>query len=301
MAWSADFTQRLNYCQGYGMIAPRLFSENLMDMKKYFFNDEWKDWIWSNVKNGISRQEIYNTLIDNDYDVFTVINELRFIPAIFRKKDEVHFSRVMKHLEALGAKKIDVAIPLYTFENLLTKDECNEIIELQKKNNAQSTTGEGRDQQLNPIRTSFTTYFELNGPENTHEILKHVKEKILSLLDIPAQYSEGIQGQWYQKNGFYNEHFDADENYERFNRHHGNRTWTCMVTLNKVQEGGDTCFPLLDQRFEPKVGQAIIWYNLDESGLANPLTLHAGLPIVEGEKFIITQWFHQCTDNENFK
>ena len=40
-------------------------------MKKYFFNDDWKNWIWSNINNGIKKQRIYDDLIANDYDVFT--------------------------------------------------------------------------------------------------------------------------------------------------------------------------------------------------------------------------------------
>ncbi len=265
-------------------------------MKKYFFNDEWKDWIWSNIKNGVSKQKIYDSLIENNYDIFTVINELKFIPAIFRKKDEIHPSRVMNHLEKSGAKKVDTSIPLYIFENFLSKEACDAVIQLQKNDCARSTTGEGKDAQINPIRNSFTTYFELDGLENTHIIIQEIKQKILSLLDISQQYSESIQGQCYQENGFYKEHFDADENYDRIQRHHGNRTWTCMITLNEVQEGGNTHFPLLAQSFVPKIGQALIWYNLGEDGLANPLTLHTGLPVIAGEKFIITQWFHQCNN-----
>ena len=265
-------------------------------MKKFFFDDEWKDWIWSNIKNGISKQSIYDDLIDNDYDVFTIINELRFIPQIFRKKDEIPAHFVMDHLEQLGAKRIDVDIPLYKVENFLTKKECDEIIKLQKMESSRSTVADGKDAQISEIRTSSTTYFELIESESKHEIVRVVKEKIMTLLDIPVQYTEAIQGQWYQKNGFYHEHYDAYDDLNQFKYTGGNRTWTCMVTLNEVEEGGDTYFPQLNQRFKPKIGQALIWYNLGEDGLADPLTLHAGQPIIKGEKFIITQWFHQCSE-----
>lgn len=98
------------------------------------------------------------------------------------------------------------------------------------------------------------------------------------------------------KNGFYNDHYDACDKYEQFNSHHGNRTWTCMVTLNEVEEGGETSFPTLQKSFKPKIGQALIWYNLNKNGLAHPLSLHSAQPVLKGEKFIITQWFHQCAD-----
>lgn len=113
-------------------------------------------------------------------------------------------------------------------------------------------------------------------------------------MGIPAQYSEAIQGKFYQADGFYNDHYDASETYDKLIGTNGNRTWTVMVTLNEVAEGGCTYFPKLDKRFSPAVGQALIWYNLDDRGLAHPLTLHTGEPVKQGEKFIITQWFRQC-------
>ena len=228
--------------------------------------------------------------------VFTIINELKFIPEMLRKKDEINPAKVIAQLEKSGAKKIDVVFPLYKFENLFTEMECNAIIELQKNDNKRSTVGSSTGAKVDEKRLSFSTYFELVEPELVPEIIQQVKKKILSVMSIPAQYSESIQGQWYQENGFYNDHYDAHHDYHQFVGHQGNRTWTCMVTLNEVVEGGGTYFPKLDVSFTPKIGQALIWYNLDENGLANPLTLHTGQLIKKGEKFIITQWFHQCTN-----
>lgn len=263
-------------------------------MKKYFFSDEWKNWIWSNIKDGINKQQIYDDLIENDYDVITVINELRFIPDIFRKKDEIHQNQIIAHLEKAGAKKIDVPIPFYQFENFLTKMECDKIIALQRSENLRSTVSDGKDTQIDDTRTSFTTYFEPGSPNLENDIIQQVKNKILSIMSLSAQYSEPIQGQWYKENGFYHEHYDACDDYNQFKYYHGNRTWTFMITLNEVKDGGETYFPKLNASFKPTPGQAIIWYNLDSSGLAHPLSLHTGQLVKKGEKFILTQWFHQC-------
>jgi prolyl 4-hydroxylase len=267
-------------------------------MKKYWFSDEWKDWIWSNIKNGISKQRIYDDLIECDYDVITVINELRFIPEIFRKKDEIHPNQVISQLEKSEAKKIDVTVPFYQFENFLTKMECDKIIELQINDNTRSTIADKKDKRIDETRTSYTTYFELTTPKpEDDDIIQKVKKRILSLMGIPAQYSESIQGQWYKENGLYHDHYDACDDYNQFKHYHGNRTWTCMITLNEVEEGGETYFPKLNTRFKPAIGQALIWYNLDNNGLAHPLTLHTGQLVKKGEKFIITQWFHQCSND----
>lgn len=264
-------------------------------MKKYFFNDEWKDWIWSNIKNGVSKQKIYDRLVAQDYDVFTIINELRFIPDVFRKHDEIRCNRVMGYLQGAGAIKIDAPFPFFIFPDFLTDTECQAIVEIQKTENTRSTIGDNKECEITEARVSFTTCFESIQSDSAHTTIQLLKQKILSLMGIPIQYSEKLQGQWYNENGFYHDHFDAYEDYNKFQNQYGNRTWTCMITLNRVEAGGDTYFPRLDKRFKPKVGQALIWYNLDEDGLAHPLTLHTGQAVIKGEKLIVTQWFRQST------
>ena len=262
-------------------------------MKKNFFNNEWKIWIWSNISKGVSKQRIYNDLVAQGYDIFTIINELRFIPDVFRKSDTINCEHIIKRLEESGAEKLDTPIPFFIFTNFITEIECQQIIEIQKKENTRSTTGDNEEHKINEIRTSFTTYLELIKSKESHVIIQSVKQKILSMMGIPTEYSEKIQGQWYKQNGFYQDHFDAYDDYNQLQNHSGNRTWTCIITLNDVEEGGETYFPKLGKSFKPKAGQALIWYNLNEDGMADPLTLHSGKTVVKGEKFIMTQWFRQ--------
>ncbi len=263
-------------------------------MRKHYFDDEWKQWIWSNIKDGSSKQEICDILMKEDYDIFTIMNELRFIPALFRKKDEIPFHLVIEQLINAGAHQTDDRMPLFIVEKFLDTATCESLIAAQRQENVVSTTGEGKYLKTDETRKSHTTYFELLEAEQENNLIHQVKEKISLLMGIPEQYSEAIQGQWYQPGGFYHNHFDADDDYNQAHNPQGNRTWTCMINLNNVEEGGYTYFPELDLGIAPKAGQAIIWYNLDERGLAHPLTLHTGQAVIQGEKFIITQWFHQC-------
>ena len=46
-------------------------------------------------------------------------------------------------------------------------------------------------------------------------------------------------------------------------------------------------------KFQPEQGMALLWHNLNVDGSPNYDTMHAGLPIVAGEKYIITKWFRQ--------
>jgi prolyl 4-hydroxylase len=71
----------------------------------------------------------------------------------------------------------------------------------------------------------------------------------------------------------------------------GQRTWTFMLYLNDGCEGGETEFPDLKIKIQPKQGSALIWNNLLPNGRPNHLTLHQSHPIISGEKWVITKWF----------
>lgn len=261
-------------------------------MIAHIFNDEWKNWIWSNITNGVSKQRIYSDLIKHGFDPFLVMHELRFSPS-FTSEEIIGVNNVSQQLMQLGAIKVNSDYPLFILKDILSKQECLDIIEIQKANNTRSTTGEDSEIKIDKDRISYSTFFEQAEMFQTYPILKALKLKIIGALGIPMRYSEALQGQWYKENGFYNIHFDAEHRQEKVDPIRGNRTWTCMITLNDVETGGATHFPKLDQTINPSSGQAVIWYNLGDNRLAHPSSLHGGLPVTQGEKFIVTQWFRE--------
>ncbi len=75
--------------------------------------------------------------------------------------------------------------------------------------------------------------------------------------------------------------------------HAGNRTRTVCVYLNPVAAGGDTDFPVAGVRVAPQVGKAVIFDSLHADGTPDPDSLHAGLPVEDGEKWLATLWIRQ--------
>jgi prolyl 4-hydroxylase len=71
----------------------------------------------------------------------------------------------------------------------------------------------------------------------------------------------------------------------------GQRTWTTMIYLNDVEEGGETYFKRLNRKFKPKEGTVVFWSNLHQNGKVNPKTLHEALPPISGNKYVITKWW----------
>ena len=66
-----------------------------------------------------------------------------------------------------------------------------------------------------------------------------------------------------------------------------------MVFLNDVPEGGATWFPQAGVKIAPKRGMLLAWNNMSPDGTPNGLTLHEGMPVVEGVKYIVTKWFRE--------
>ncbi|MGJ3626169.1 2OG-Fe(II) oxygenase [Sphingomonas sp. MMS24-JH45] len=66
-----------------------------------------------------------------------------------------------------------------------------------------------------------------------------------------------------------------------------------MIYLNEVEEGGATWFPKGGVCAVPRKGMALIWNNMSADGSPNTATLHEGMPVVDGVKYIVTKWFRE--------
>ena len=73
----------------------------------------------------------------------------------------------------------------------------------------------------------------------------------------------------------------------------GQRSWTAMIYLNKPEEGGATRFKLIGKTIQPETGKLLAWNNLLPDGSPNPATLHQGMKVRRGTKYILTQWYRE--------
>ncbi|MEM7780845.1 MAG: 2OG-Fe(II) oxygenase [Pseudomonadota bacterium] len=179
---------------------------------------------------------------------------------------------------------------VFQVEGFLKRKDCKEIVKVINHECVPSTLYAGFERDK--IRTSQTHHF---GPHDP--LTRSVELYVSDLLGIDDNYSETMQGQRYQVGQQYKHHLDymmyGDSYWPQERLAGGQRTWTAMICLHAPREGGETDFPRLGLRLQPKVGSLFVWNNMTPEGLPNPMTLHAGLPVLKGIKHIITKWYRQ--------
>lgn len=179
---------------------------------------------------------------------------------------------------------------VYWIADFLTPDQCAALIQLIDTNRRPSTTLSVEGQE--GFRTSESCDMDRWSPK-----VRPIDEAIADLLGVPHENGETMQGQRYapgQQFKAHHDYFHADQPYyQGVTRDGGQRTWTAMIFLNAVTEGGATWFPQAGFRVEPAPGLLLAWNNMKPGGEPNVSTLHEGMAVVRGTKYIVTKWFRE--------
>jgi prolyl 4-hydroxylase len=124
-----------------------------------------------------------------------------------------------------------------------------------------------------------------------------VDRAISGLLGLPPELGEPIQGQRYAPGQEFKPHTDTFEptgaDYYVHCAERGNRSWTAMIYLNEPEGGGATRFKVIGKTIQPETGKLLAWNNLLPDGCPNPATLHQGMKVRKGCKYILTKWFRE--------
>lgn len=139
-------------------------------------------------------------------------------------------------------------------------------------------------------RTSYSGDVDRDDP-----FVRMIERRIDDLLGLPTENGETMQGQRYWPGQEFRPHrdwFDPAEPYWRIEGPHGGqRSWTAMIYLNDVANGGQTCFTQIGLSVPPQEGTLLTWNNMRPDGTPNPDTLHAAEPPVDETKYVITKWY----------
>jgi prolyl 4-hydroxylase len=181
-------------------------------------------------------------------------------------------------------------LELFLMPSFLARDRCDELIALIEANRRPSTLADSNGDPF--IRTSETC--ELEGD---HPAVSALNVEIAELTGLSLSHGEPMQGQRYARGQEFKDHTDYFEpdgsDYATYCTGCGQRTWTVMVYLNKPSAGGATRFRRIEKIIQPEVGTLLAWNNLNAAGRPNFETLHHGMKVRSGTKYIVTKWFRQ--------
>jgi prolyl 4-hydroxylase len=167
---------------------------------------------------------------------------------------------------------------------------CADLIALIERNRRPSTIADDNGDPL--FRTSETCDLAADLPPVTE-----IEAMITQLSGIDPANGEPLQGQRYDVGQEFKAHTDyfapGGRDYQQFCTLSGQRTWTFMIYLNDVAAGGATRFKLLDKTFQPEAGKLLCWNNRLTDGGVNHATLHHGMKVRKGVKYVITKWYRE--------
>ena len=155
--------------------------------------------------------------------------------------------------------------------NYLCEYECSMLI------------GLGESGQLDSGRVSNNKFgyrkAKVTWLKTYSSLVEKIKNGVAEITGFPVENQEDFHFVKYNTDGEYKVHTDGKD-----------RPKTALVYLNDGFIGGETEFPKLNMIIKPETGKLVIWDNTLEDGSGDPNSLHAGLPVIAGTKYIAVIW-----------
>jgi len=181
-------------------------------------------------------------------------------------------------------------LELFVVRDFLDEETCVALIERIDAQRRPSTIAD--DSGIANFRTSETCDLD---PKD--DLVAKVDAKFADLLGLSLGNSEPLQGQRYAPGQEFKPHTDTFNpgGYDFFlhTADQGQRTWTAMVYLNEPEDGGATRFKKIGKTIQPERGKLLTWNNLLPDGYPNPSTIHQGMKVRRGTKYVLTKWFRE--------
>ncbi|KAK9146801.1 hypothetical protein Sjap_006704 [Stephania japonica] len=198
----------------------------------------------------------------------------------------------------------------FVYEGFLTDEECDHLISLAKSELKRSAVADNESgkSKLSEVRTSSGMFIN----KGKDPIVAGIEDKIAAWTFLPKDNGEDIQVLRYEPGQKYEPHYDYFADKVNIARG-GHRIATVLMYLSDVAKGGETVFPQAEVEsprrrelvtddlsdcakkgiaVKPRKGDALLFFSLLPSATPDPNSLHAGCPVIEGEKWSATKWIH---------
>lgn len=264
---------------------------------------ELREWILATARAGHGVPEVLRLMKESGYDprqsrgiVADVLKlPLAALHATTHKSQGMRSTPPQAPEVIIDGHAIGIALSVETplvrvLDGMLSAAECTGLIELARPRLQRALTvdSDGK-QQVDHRRTSEGMFF---GAGET-PLVAAIEQRLAQLLGVPASHGEGLQILHYLPGQEYEPHFDWFDpelpGFGAITAHGGQRIASVVMYLNTPEQGGGTAFPEIGLTVTARRGSAV--YFAYEGG--DQSSLHAGLPVIRGEKWIATKWLRE--------
>jgi prolyl 4-hydroxylase len=269
-------------------------------------SNEWRQWIVENQARGSDSKAMIADMIRQGFDpvfassaVFSVskASNTPVENSAYRyEKSRVASGNLIKTSDRSVRVSLRIERPaIVFFDDVLSHEECDELVRRSRDRLKRSTTVDptsGQDAVI-AARNSEGTFF----PINDDPFIAMIDARVSALMNLPVENGEGLQILHYDVGGQYTPHFDyfapSDPGSARHVANGGQRVSSLIMYLNDVEDGGSTVFPELKLIVGPKKGGAVYFDYCNSRDQLDSMTLHGGMPVLKGEKWIATKWMRK--------
>lgn len=169
------------------------------------------------------------------------------------------------------------------FPAFLTGSECSYLIDLSEQLFRPSQVVDQATGKFvaDPIRQSDVAPYPLAAER---PVLHAINQRIASASATTVVQGEPLQVLRYAPGQHYKQHMDALPHADN------QRILTFLIYLNADYAGGETLFPKVDLKFRGAAGDALLFRNTTASGDPDPRSVHIGMPVTSGTKFLASRW-----------
>ena len=180
-------------------------------------------------------------------------------------------------------KKIHETADIWSIPNFLDRRECRYLVRAAHQRLQPSVVVHPATGQLfqDPIRQSSAAAFPFTEEK---PVIHAINQRIAAATNTVYEQGEPLQILHYSSGQEYKLHSDALPTGQN------QRLFTFLIYLNDAFTGGETNFPRLGITHCGQPGDALMFRNVDAAGYADPLLVHAGLPVSGGEKYLASKW-----------
>lgn len=208
---------------------------------------------------------------------------------------------------------------MFHYEQFLSDAECDHLVAIASGNMAPSTVMLASGEiNKDSYRTSKQAWVSKSHDATVAEI----EARIATWAMLPVENGEDLQVALYEEGDTFKEHYDFFHG--NLTSPGGQRLATVLMYLSDVESGGETTFPrstklsrgsggddggahrpgvtdngsrspcgkIGEVSVKPRKGDAILFFSLTPSAVADYSSLHVGCPVVKGKKWSATKWIH---------